>query len=186
MFQKDKKSPEWHQWITQYCIPPIRIWSNIANNVQFPSIPFPSSSMHVKSFQSCPTLCNPIDCRLQAPLSMRFSRQEYSSGLPFPTTGDLPDPGIKPASLMSPASAGRFLTTSASWEALLSLEGRSGYKLQYITSVYLSQEDTLWKSPEYFLQHPKNNWILHRWRRLLPITSFSAHHRLVTEQVQFS
>ena len=34
----------------------------------------------------------------QAPLSMKFSRQEYWSGLPFPSTGDLPDPGIKPGS----------------------------------------------------------------------------------------
>ena len=38
----------------------------------------------------------------QAPLSMGFSRQEYWSGLPFPTPGDLPDPGIKLVSLMSP------------------------------------------------------------------------------------
>ena len=37
----------------------------------------------------------------QAPLSMEFSRQEYWSGLPFPSPGDLPDPGIKPASPMS-------------------------------------------------------------------------------------
>ncbi|KAM7230968.1 hypothetical protein CapIbe_018458, partial [Capra ibex] len=41
----------------------------------------------------------------QAPLSMGFSRQEYWSGLPFPSPGDLPDPGIDPASLMSPALA---------------------------------------------------------------------------------
>ena len=46
----------------------------------------------------------------QAPLSMEFSRQEYWSGLPFPTRGDLPDPGIKPVSLTSPALAGRFFT----------------------------------------------------------------------------
>ena len=39
----------------------------------------------------------------QAPLSMRFSRQEYWSGLPFPSSGDLPNPGIEPASSMSPA-----------------------------------------------------------------------------------
>ena len=39
----------------------------------------------------------------QAPLFMEFSRQEYCSGLPFPFPGDLPNPGIKPASLMSPA-----------------------------------------------------------------------------------
>jgi len=43
----------------------------------------------------------------QAPLSMEFSKQEYWSGFPFPTPGDLPKPGIKPASLASPALAGR-------------------------------------------------------------------------------
>ena len=47
----------------------------------------------------------------QAPLSMEFSRQEYWSGLPFPILGDLPDPGIEPMSLESPALAGRFFTT---------------------------------------------------------------------------
>ena len=41
----------------------------------------------------------------EAPLSMEFSRQEYWTGLPFPTPGDLPDPGIKPVSLASPALA---------------------------------------------------------------------------------
>ena len=48
---------------------------------------------------------------------MGFSRQEYWSGLPCPPRGDLPDPGIKPVSLMSPALAGGFFTTSATWEA---------------------------------------------------------------------
>ena len=47
----------------------------------------------------------------QAPLSMRFSRQEYWSGLPFPSPRDLPHSGIKPVSLMSPALAGGFFTT---------------------------------------------------------------------------
>ena len=46
----------------------------------------------------------------QAPLSMEFSRQEYWSGQPFPTPGDLPDPGIKPMSAASPTLAGRFFT----------------------------------------------------------------------------
>ena len=53
----------------------------------------------------------------QAPLSMGFSREEYWSGFPCPSPGELPDPGIKPASLMSPALAGVFFTTSATWEA---------------------------------------------------------------------
>ena len=48
--------------------------------------------------QSCPTLCDPMDCRQQVLLSMLFSRQEYWSGLPFPSPGDLSDLGIKPGS----------------------------------------------------------------------------------------
>ena len=52
----------------------------------------------------------------QAPLSLEFSSQEYWSGLPCPPAGDLPDPGIKPTSLMSPALASRFFTTSTTWE----------------------------------------------------------------------
>ena len=55
---------------------------------------------------------------LQAPLSIGFSRQEYWNGLSFPPPGDLTDPGIKPTSLMSPALAGGFFTTSTTWEAL--------------------------------------------------------------------
>ena len=52
-----------------------------------------------------------------APLSMGLSRQEYWGGLPFPSPGNLPRPGIEPLSLKSPALAGRFFTTSAMWEA---------------------------------------------------------------------
>ena len=51
----------------------------------------------------------------QAPLFMGFSRQVYWSQLPGPSPGDLPDPGIKPTSLTSPALAGGFFTTSATW-----------------------------------------------------------------------
>ena len=45
------------------------------------------------------------------PLSLEFSRQEYWSGLPFPPPGDLPDPGIKPTTPMSPVLAGEFFTS---------------------------------------------------------------------------
>ena len=55
----------------------------------------------------------------QAPLSMGFSRQEYWSGLPCPSPGDLPGPGIKPVSLMCAALAGEFFTTNATREAPL-------------------------------------------------------------------
>ena len=54
----------------------------------------------------------------QARLSMEFSRQEYWSGLPFPMPGDLPDPGIEPVSLVSPAPAGGFFTTTVTWKVL--------------------------------------------------------------------
>ena len=52
----------------------------------------------------------------QALLSMEFSRQEYWSRLRLPTPGDLPDPEIEPASLVSPALGGRFFTIRATWE----------------------------------------------------------------------
>ena len=57
--------------------------------------------------QLCPTLCNHMDCSL-AGSSVHGIRQEYWSGVPFPSLGVLPDPGIEPA---SPALAGIFLTT---------------------------------------------------------------------------
>ena len=55
----------------------------------------------------------------QVPLSMRFSRREYWSGLPCPPPGDLPSSGVKPESLMSPSLSGGFFTTRATWEALV-------------------------------------------------------------------
>ena len=55
----------------------------------------------------------------QTPLSMGFSRQEYWSGLPLPSPGDLPNPGMEPTSLAPPALAGGFFTTSATWEVCI-------------------------------------------------------------------
>ena len=69
--------------------------------------------MHAKSLQLSLTLS-------QAPLSVGFFSQEYWSGLPCPPPGALPIPGIDPVSLMSPALAGGFFTTNATWEAPLS------------------------------------------------------------------
>ena len=56
---------------------------------------------------------------------MGFCSQEYWNRLPCPPPGDLPDPGIKPTSLMSPALADGFFTTSATWEAQVSAESES-------------------------------------------------------------
>ena len=53
-----------------------------------------------------PTLCDLMDCS-PPDSSMGFSRQEYWSGLPFPSPGDVPEPGIEP---WSPALLGRFFT----------------------------------------------------------------------------
>ena len=69
----------------------------------------------------------------QVPLSMEFSRQEYWSGLPFLSPGNLPDPGIQPRSLMSLALPGSFFTTSATQEA------KFAYSLKYIYKIAHSQ-----------------------------------------------
>ena len=73
----------------------------------------PCVSSGFSSVQSLsPTFCNPMDyIACQAPLSMEFSRQEYWSGLPFPTPRDRSDAGIEPMSLASPAMEGGFFTT---------------------------------------------------------------------------
>ena len=55
----------------------------------------------------------------QTPLFMEFPRQEYWSRLPFSSPGHLPDAGIEPMSLTSPALVGGFFTTSATWKAPL-------------------------------------------------------------------
>ena len=70
-----------------------------------------SRSSHVWRFATLWTVAH------QAPLSMGFSRQEYWNGLPCPPPVDLPNPGIEPESLLSPALADGFFTTSATWEA---------------------------------------------------------------------
>ena len=66
---------------------------------------------HVRLFATLRTVAR------QAPQSVGFSRQEYWSGLPWPPPGDLPDPGIEPMSLVPPALAGGFFSTSAAWGA---------------------------------------------------------------------
>ena len=61
---------------------------------------------------SCvPLFATPLIVARQAPLSREFSSQDYWSGLPLPTLGNLPNPGIKPISLASPAWAVIFFTT---------------------------------------------------------------------------
>ena len=71
---------------------------------------------------------------------MTFPRQEYCSGLPFPTPGDLLNSRIKPTALESPALTGGFFTNCATQEALSSLDGR-----HFCTWLHLG-EDKTWES----------------------------------------
>ena len=66
----------------------------------------------------------------QAPLSVEYSRQEYWSGLPFPSPGNPPYPGIEPTSPASPALAGRFFTTKPPGKPILYIN------TLYITKIY--------------------------------------------------
>ena len=78
-----------------------------------------SHSSHVQLFVTPWTVAH------QAPLSRGFSRQEYWSGLPCTPPGDLPDSGMEPVSLTSPALADKFFTTSATREAPVLMCGKN-------------------------------------------------------------
>ena len=73
--------------------------------------------VYTKSLQYSSTLCDLWSVVCQAPLPTGFSRQGYWSGFLLPSPGVAPDAGIEPTTLMSPGLAGRFLTTSITWEA---------------------------------------------------------------------
>ena len=75
--------------------------------------------LHAKLLQSCPILCDLIDYSLPGSTIHGILQQEHWSGLPFPSSGDIPHPGIEPAFLMSPALAGVFFTTNATWKVPL-------------------------------------------------------------------
>ena len=78
-----------------------------------------SMCVHAKSLLSSLTLWDAMDCSPPGSSVHGISHgQEYRSGLPCPPPGDLPDSGIRLESLTSPALAGRFLTTSGTWEGL--------------------------------------------------------------------
>ena len=75
--------------------------------------------MRAPSLQSCPTVCNPLDCNPSG--CSVFSRQEYWSELPCSPLGDLPDPGIETESLMSPALQANSLPTESSGKPSLGI-----------------------------------------------------------------
>ena len=97
----------------------------------------------------------------QDPLSMGFSRQEYWSGLPCPPPGDLPDLGIKPTSLMSPALASRLFTTSTTWEVPFSAILQ--HKIKRIKKKFLSSSEyqlSLWPNSDHlsYIWEKKNSF----------------------------
>ena len=83
--------------------------------------------------RSCPTLVTPWTVACQAPLSMRFPRQEYWSGLPFPAPGDIPNPRIEPQSPALRAdsyTASGFFTNWAMRDVTTECRGRKFYKIK--------------------------------------------------------
>ena len=90
--------------------------------------------VHVHA-QSCPILCDPMDCSPPGSSAMEFSRQDFWSALPFPSPGNLPDPGIEPVALESPALAGRFFITSTTWKAPTLWKARMSFGELFIVSV---------------------------------------------------
>ena len=88
----------------------ISLYMHLRKLHEFPVYIFTIPIVNVCS--ACLTLCNPMDTSLPGFLSMEFSRQEFWNSLPFHISGDLPNPGIKPLSLVSPPLAGRFFTTA--------------------------------------------------------------------------
>ena len=69
--------------------------------------------VHAKLLQSCPSLCNPVDCRPPGSSVHGILQARILEWVAMPPPGDLPDPGVEPVSFRSPALAGRFFITSA-------------------------------------------------------------------------
>ena len=88
---------------------------------------------------------------LQAPLSTEFSRQEYRRGWPFPTPGDLPDPGMEHTSLASHMLEDGFFTTSATWETCV--RATTGKWHDYICTLEISVSNAS-PLPKLGLHHP--------------------------------
>ena len=73
--------------------------------------------VHAPPLQSRPTLCDPMDCSPPGSSVHGILQARIPEWVAMPSSMDLPDPGIEPASLMSPELAGGFFTSSATWEA---------------------------------------------------------------------
>ena len=128
--------------------------------------------------QSRLTLCDPVDCGLPASPSLGFPRWEHWSEFPFPSPGDLSNPGIESASPMSPALTGRFFTTSATSEAHMIQKVYAWVFLQRIQKP-MSTQKSAFESLQLYSLSPKagksqginrgmDKWTdIHQYRRTL-------------------
>ena len=101
--------------------------------------------MYVVALLLCGILCDPIDCSpaCQAPLSVGFSRQEYWSGLPFPSAGKLPDPGVETI-----FSIGRWiLSHRATWKAQFCMRSSLKFGNRIDTYIYKLMFASPWIHP---------------------------------------
>ena len=89
---------------------------------------------HAKLLQSCLTLCDPMNSNPPGSSVHENPQAKILSELACPSPGNLPNPGIEPATLMSPILAGRFFTTSATWETPTHRVGDSNF---FFNSNYL-------------------------------------------------
>ena len=117
--------------------------------------------VYAKLFQSCLTLCDPMDCSSQAPLSMGFSRQEYWSRLPCPPLGDLPYPGIKPISPEDPSLQADSLPLSHRGSPLGSLGGSKSIFWKPFPQVN-------WKGPIHHICSPRKIYFTISCRHIKP------------------
>ena len=100
--------------------------------------------MKVKSLNRVQLFVTPWTVAYQAPLSMGFSRQEYWSGLPFPSPGDLPNPGIEPG---SPAFQADALTSQPP-------------VVVFFFNIYLAALDLSYEAWDLWLRHTNSIWDL--------------------------
>ena len=107
--------------------------------------------MHAKSLQSCPTLCDSVDCSLSGSSVHEILQVRILEVLLCLSLGDLPHPGIKPVSLMSSALVDGFFTNSPTWEARTS----SVYIICSAVLI-LSLEGTWWQVEIYTI-NPKQH-----------------------------
>ena len=116
----------------------------------------------VKSLSCVQLFVTPWTVACQAPLSMGFPRQEYQSGLPFPSPRDLPDPGIKPT---SPALADGFFTAESPGKRM-SLFLRVCCNLAPRTSVFWSSFQCNTSKVSTYYEHCPGEWERHRGQDL--------------------